>query len=269
MLVLLPTIVKLIHCSSIPFFSLLMSMKGATLRRVAGMDAVLVAAFSFRMNADLCKSGYRGAFRVGKRLHQGFRCFFVLAAVSLPVPPLKADAPTLPNRFFYPVLTLRVSAYLRLRACEHRRYARPLLISSYISRCCPTGAASAGVDDAARHLPGKGCSAARMGVGLLGQIDLSKQEVQRCPHGGGTCLVTRHFCAKLAVQAFCSSPPGEFLIFPLALSGAYSAALGWLCRQGAGRFAPFRCAHPGRRQPRGSFALRGWPGGMTTAGDFI
>ena len=32
-----------------------MSMKGATLRRVAGMDAVLVAAFSFRMNADLCK----------------------------------------------------------------------------------------------------------------------------------------------------------------------------------------------------------------------
>ena len=104
-----------------------MSMKGATLRRVAGMDAVLVAAFSFRMNADLCKSGYRGAFRVGKRLHQGFRCFFVLAAVSLPVPPLKADAPT-PCRtaFFLSSLDLAgfgIPALASLR--EHRRYARP------------------------------------------------------------------------------------------------------------------------------------------------
>ena len=81
-----------------------MSMKGATLRRVAGMDAVLVAAFSFRMNADLCKSGYR-VLSVGKRLHQGFQCFCLAARLSLPVPPLKADAPTLPNRFFYPVLT--------------------------------------------------------------------------------------------------------------------------------------------------------------------
>ena len=93
-----------------------MSMKGATLRRVAGMDAVLVAAFSFRMNADLCKSGYRGAFRVGKRLHQGFRCFFVLAAVSLPVPPLKADAPTLPNRFF--LSSLDLAGFRHTCACE-------------------------------------------------------------------------------------------------------------------------------------------------------
>ena len=53
-----------------------MSMKGATLRRVAGMDAVLVAAFSFRMNADLCKSGYRGAFRVGKKVASGLPVFF-------------------------------------------------------------------------------------------------------------------------------------------------------------------------------------------------
>ena len=52
-----------------------MSMKGATLRRVAGMDAVLVAAFSFRMNADLCKSGYRGAFRVGKKVASGLPVF--------------------------------------------------------------------------------------------------------------------------------------------------------------------------------------------------
>ena len=53
-----------------------MSMKGATLRRVAGMDAVLVAAFSFRMNADLCKSGYRGAFQWVK-VASGLPVFFV------------------------------------------------------------------------------------------------------------------------------------------------------------------------------------------------
>ena len=56
------------------------------------------------MNADLCKSGYRGAFQWVK-VASGLPVFFVLAAVSLPVPPLKADALTLPNRFFYPVLT--------------------------------------------------------------------------------------------------------------------------------------------------------------------
>ena len=161
-----------------------MSMKGATLRRVAGMYAVLVAAFSFRMNADLCKSGYRGAFRVGKRLHQGFRCFF-LAAVSLPVPPLKADALTLPNRFFYPVLTFAGFGIPALASLRASQVCQTLLISSFIS---------------ARGLPGKGCSAARMGR-----------------KGVGTCLVTRPFCAKLAVQAFCSSPPGEFPCHPHCL----------------------------------------------------
>ena len=146
-------------------FSLLMSMKGATLRRVAGMDAVLVAAFSFRMNADLCKSGYRGAFQWVKGCIRASGVF-VLAAVSLPVPPLKADAPTLPNRFFLSVLTFAgfgIPALASLRASQV--HARPLLISSYISRCCPTRRCQLGVDDAARHLPGKGCSAARMGGG--------------------------------------------------------------------------------------------------------
>ena len=97
-----------------------MSMKGATLRRVAGMDAVLVAAFSFRMNADLCKSGYRGAFQWVKGCIRASGVF-VLAAVSLPVPPLKADAPTLPNRFFYPVLTFAgfgIPALASLRASQ-------------------------------------------------------------------------------------------------------------------------------------------------------
>ena len=175
------TIVNLIPCSTISFFSLLMSMKGATLRRVAGMYAVLVAAFSFRMNADLCKSGYRGAFQWVK-VASGLPVFFVLAAVSLPVPPLKADALTLPNRFF--LSSLDLCGFRHTCACELASITRymPLLISSFIS---------------ARGLPGKGCSAARMGA-----------------EGVGTCLVTRPFCAKLAVQAFCSSPPGEFPCHP-------------------------------------------------------
>ena len=92
-------------------------------------------------------------------------------------------------------------------------------------------------------LPGKGCSAARMGA-----------------EGVGTCLVTRPFCAKLAVQAFCSSPPGNSLVIPLASSGAYSAALGSLSGQGSlRRFAPLTAlllAAPGR--------CDGGSGGMTT-----
>ena len=143
------TIVNLIPCSTISFFSLLMSMKGATLRRVAGMYAVLVAAFSFRMNADLCKSGYRGAFQWVKGCIRASGVF-VLAAVSLPVPPLKADALTLPNRFFYPVLTFAGFGIPALASLRASQVCQPLLISSFIS---------------ARGLPGKG--------------------VQRCPHGGG------------------------------------------------------------------------------------
>ena len=86
---------------------------------------------------------------------------------------------------------------------------------------------------------GRGAALPAWGVGLLGQIDLASREVQRCPHGGGTCLVTRHFCAKLAVQAFCSSPPGNSLSSPSPPLGAYSAALGWLCRQGPVASLPF------------------------------
>ena len=108
----------------------------------------------------------------------------VLVAVWLPPSRLQADAPALPNRFFCPAFTSAGLAYVRLRACEHRTYARPLLISSYISRRCPTR---------------RGWCSGRKGV--------------------GTCLVTRSFCAKLAVQAFCSSPPGGILLSsPLAPS---------------------------------------------------
>ena len=62
----------------------------------------------------------------------------VLVAVSLPVPPLKADAPTLQNRFSLSSLYPCGSGIRSLRACEHRTYARPPLIGSYISDRRPT-----------------------------------------------------------------------------------------------------------------------------------
>ena len=185
MLVLLPTIVKLIHCSSIPFFSLLMSMKGATLRRVAGMDAVLVAAFSFRMNADLCKSGYRGAFQWVKGCIRASGVF-VLAAVSLPVPPLKADAPTLPNRFFYPVLTFAGFGIPALASLRASQVCQPLLISSYISRCCPTRRCQRrGLMMQRVIYLGRGAALPAWGVGLLGQIDLASRRCSAARMGVG------------------------------------------------------------------------------------
>ena len=69
-----------------------------------------------QMNADLCKSGYRGAFRGVKGCIRASGVFFVLAAVSLPVPPLKADAPTLPNRFF--LSSLDLAGFRHTCACE-------------------------------------------------------------------------------------------------------------------------------------------------------
>ena len=62
------------------------------------------------------------------------------------------------------------------------------------------------------------------GVGLLGQIDLASRRCSAARMGVGR-LVTRHFCAKLAVQAFCSSPPGNFLNIPRS---------SWLFRRLAG-----------------------------------
>ena len=141
-------------------------------------------------------------------------------AFSLPLLPLKSIRPFCQAVFSVQPSPLRVSAYLRLRACEHRRYARPLLISSYISRRC---------------LPWRGWRSGRKGV--------------------VTYLVTRLFCAKLAVQAFCSSPPGGIsLSSPLASSGAYSAALGLLSGQGFA--SPLRALD--RASLRSSGALRRW-----------
>ena len=149
------------------------------------MYAVLVAAFSFRMNADLCKSGYRGAFQWVKGCIRASGVF-VLAAVSLPVPPLKADALTLPNRFF--LSSLDLCGFRHTCACELASIAGmpPLLISSFIS---------------ARGLPGKGCSAARMGA-----------------EGVGTCLVTRPFLCQIGSSGvLLKSTRGNSLVIPTRL----------------------------------------------------
>ena len=117
---------------------------------------------------------------------------------------------------------------------------------------------------------GRGAALPAWGVGLLGQIDLASRRCSAARMGGGTCLVTRHFCAKLAVQAFCSSPPGGIPCHPPSPPlGAYSAALGWLCRQGPVASLPFAVLTLDGASLRGSFALRGWLGGMTTAGDLF
>ena len=96
--------------------------------------------------------------------------FFVLAAVSLPVPPLKADALTLPNRFFLSSLDLAGFGIPALASLRASQVCQTLLISSFIS---------------ARGLPGKGCSAARMGA-----------------EGVGTCLVTRPFVPNWQFRRF-------------------------------------------------------------------
>ena len=119
-----------------------------------------------------------------------------------------------------------------------------------------------------RHLPGKGCSAARMGVGLLGQIDLASRRCSAARMGVGR-LVTRHFCAKLAVQAFCSSPPGGIPCHPLAPLGVYSAALGWLCRHGPVASLPFAVLTLTAPAFAAPLRCEGGSGGMTTAGDLF
>ena len=128
---------------------------------------------------------------------------FVLAAVSLPVPPLKADALTLPNRFF--LSSLDLCGFRHTCACELASIAGmpDPLISSFIS---------------ARGLPGKGCSAARMGaeggwdvpsntsllcqIGSSGVLLKSTRGIPCHPH----CLVWRLFrcSASLSGQGFAS-----------------------------------------------------------------
>ena len=117
---------------------------------------------------------------------------------------------------------------------------------------------------------GRGAALPAWGVGLLGQIDLASRRCSAARMGGGTCLVTRHFCAKLAVQAFCSSPPGGIpchpprpllaLIPPLlagyAVKGRSLRSLSLCSPWTAPAFAaPLRC--------------EGGSGGMTTAGDLF
>ena len=170
--------------------------------------------------------------------------------------------------FFYPVLTFAGFGIPALASLRASQVCQTLLISSYISRCCPTGAASAGVDDAARHLPGKGCSAARMGVGLLGQIDLASRRCSAARMGVGR-LVTRHFVPNWQFRRFAQVHQGEFLCHPPSPSWRLFRR-SWLAMPSwAGRFAPFRCAHPDGASLRGSFALRGWLRGNDNSRGFI
>ena len=161
--------------------------------------------------------------------------FFVLAAVSLPVPPLKADALTLPNRFFfYPVLTFAGFGIPALASLRASQVCQTLLISSFIS---------------ARGLPGKGCSAARMGA--EGGWDVPSNTSLLCQIGSSGVLL--------------KSTRGNSLSSPLASSGAYSAASARYPVKGSlRRFAPLTAqafAAPGR--------CDGGSGGMTTAGDLF
>ena len=152
------------------------------------------AAFSFRMNADLCKSGYRGAFRVGKKVASGLPVFFVLARCPCR---LKLTRSPCRTAFFLSSHTLRGFWHCELASIAGMPDP---LDCSFIS---------------ARGLPGKGAALPAWGR-----------------EGVGTCLVTRPFCAKLAVQAFCSSPPGGIPCHPLRLVWRlFAAAIGRLSGQ--------------------------------------
>ena len=97
------------------------------------MDAVLVAAFSFKDErqaavnpvVEVLSGWVRGCIKAAG--------IVAPVAFSLPLLPLKSICPFCQAAFPVQSSPLLVSAYLRLRACEHRRYARPLLIGSYIS----------------------------------------------------------------------------------------------------------------------------------------
>ena len=161
--------------------------------------------------------------------------FFVLAAVSLPVPPLKADALTLPNRFFYPVLTFAGFGIPALASLRASQVCRPLLISSFIS---------------ARGLPGKGCSAARMGA--EGGWDVPSNTSLLCQIGSSGVLL------KSTRGEFPCHPHSPRLA-PIPLLSARYPVKGSLRR-----FAPLTAqafAAPGR--------CDGGSGGMTTAGDLF
>jgi len=124
------TMVNLILCSTISFFSLpyvyergdaLTCCYGPCLGvsavglKVAGMMPSWWPWSCAWKHADLCKSGYRGAFRVGRGCIRA-SALVVLVAVSLPSSRLQADAPTLPNRFF--LSSLDLCGFRHTCACE-------------------------------------------------------------------------------------------------------------------------------------------------------
>ena len=159
--------------------------------------------------------------------------FFVLAAVSLPVPPLKADALTLPNRFF--LSSLDLCGFRHTCACELASIAGmpDPLISSFIS---------------ARGLPGKGCSAARMGA--EGGWDVPSNTSLLCQIGSSGVLL------KSTRGNSLSSPSPR--LAPIPLLGSPS---------GQGFASPLRALD--RASLRSSGALRRWLRGNDNSRGFI
>ena len=117
---------------------------------------------------------------------------------------------------------------------------------------------------------GRGAALPAWGVGLLGQIDLASRRCSAARMGGGTCLVTRHFCAKLAVQAFCSSPPGGIPCHPpRPLLALIPPLLAGYAVKGPVASLPFAVLTLDGASLRGSFALRGWLRGNDNSRGFI
>ena len=172
--------------------------------------------------------------------------------------------------FFYPVLTFAGFGIPALASLRASQVCQTLLISSYISRCCPYWRCQrGGVDDAARHLPGKGCSAARMGVGLLGQIDLASRRCSAARMGWDVPSNTSLLCQIGSSGVLLKSTRGKFLVIPSPPLGAYSAALGWLCRQGPVASLPFAVLTLTAPAFAAPLRCEGGSGGMTTAGDLF
>ena len=116
---------------------------------------------------------------------------------------------------------------------------------------------------------GRGAALPAWGVGLLGQIDLASRRCSAARMGWDVPSNTSLLCQIGSSGVLLKSTRGNSLSSPSPPLGAYSAALGWLCRQGPVASLPFAVLTLDGASLRGSFALRGWLGGMTTAGDLF
>ena len=117
---------------------------------------------------------------------------------------------------------------------------------------------------------GRGAALPTWGVGLLGQIDLASRRCSAARMGvwdvpSNTSLL----CQIGSSGVLLKSTRGIPLSSPSPPLGAYSAALGWLCRQGPVASLPFAVLTLDGASLRGSFALRGWLRGNDNSRGFI